>query len=56
MIIHFVEFTFFVRALFDVLPVTIDNDFDFFIQFDAPVERSLLFFSCGFGNRKAIVY
>ena len=37
-VIDFVEFPFFVRTLFDVLTVTIDNDFDFFIQLDDPFE------------------
>ena len=55
-VVHFVEFPFFVRTLFDVFAIAVDNDFNFFIQLNNPFEQSLLFFSCGFRNRKASVY
>ena len=37
-VIQFVEFTFCVRTLFDVLSIAIDNDFYFFIQVNDPPE------------------
>ena len=37
-VIRFVELTFFVHTLFDVLSVAIDNDFYFFIQVNDPPE------------------
>ena len=55
-VVHFVEFPFFVRTLFDVFAIAVDNDFNFFIQLNNPFEQSLLFFSCGLRNRKASIY
>ena len=37
-VIHLIEFTFYVRTLFDVLAVSRNNNLDFFIQLNNPPE------------------